>query len=130
MSTMLILFTINDIILSSSFGKSQSYKIENNEAKFNVIPNEFKLHPSYPNPFNPTTMIPYDIAKEALVTLTIIDILGREVATLVNENKRPGKYQILWNGRSKSHTQLPTGVYFVQLKANEFVSINKITLLK
>ena len=98
--------------------------------KFNVIPNEFKLHPSYPNPFNPTTMIPYDIATEALVTLTIIDILGREVATLVNENKRPGKYQILWNGRSNSHTQLPTGVYFVQLKADEFVSINKITLLK
>jgi len=125
-----IAIKIKNVVLSSSTGQSKTFTINNSLAELKVIPDEFNLHPSYPNPFNPTTMIPYDIAVESFVTISVIDILGREVATIVNENKLAGKHQIMWNGKSNAQMQLPTGIYFVKLKAGNFVSIQKITLLK
>jgi|GEM_PF-4427732 len=125
-----IVFEISDVVLSSAAGETQPYAIENSTAEFSGVPNEFMLYHSYPNPFNPTTTIPYDIASESFVTITIFDILGREVTTLVNEKKMPGKYQMRWNGKSNSYTQLSSGVYFVRLRAGSFTSLKKITLIK
>ena len=85
-------FKINDIILSSSTGETQQFTLQNSEAEFSVIPNEFLLYDNYPNPFNPSTTIRFDIASESFVSMKVIDILGREVVTLVNENKMPGKH--------------------------------------
>ena len=125
-----ISFKINDIILSSSTGETQQFTLQNSEAEFSVIPNEFLLYDNYPNPFNPSTTIRFDIASESFVSMKVIDILGREVVTLVNENKMPGKYQIRWSGKNNSYKQLPSGVYFVRLQAGSFTSLKKITLIK
>jgi hypothetical protein len=92
------------------------------------IPKEFCLEQNYPNPFNPTTTIKYripDIGTRHAVSLRIFNLLGREVATLVNENKPAGNYQVTWNASTMS-----SGVYFYQLKSGNFVETKKMLLLK
>ena len=121
---------LDEVLLSNSFGEMHDFTLKNSVAKYIAVPTEFALHNSYPNPFNPSTLIPYDIATESYVSIKIVDILGREVATLVNENKLPGKHQIRWFGKSNDFKQLPSGIYFVKLKAGSYTSLKKITLLK
>ena len=108
----------------------------------NNLPLEFAISQNYPNPFNPVTKIKYTIpntrsplpggAGGGLVTLKVYDVLGREVATLVNEYKQPGDYEVEFNANN-----LPTGVYFYKLKATpiggqagEFIQTKKMLLLK
>ena len=86
---------------------------------------EFALANNYPNPFNPSTIIKYTIPKQNFVELKIYDILGREVATLVNEEKSAGNYEINFNG-----SKLSSGVYFYRLQAGSFVSTKKFVMLK
>lgn len=91
------------------------------------IPSEFSLSQNYPNPFNPETTIEYSIPKAEFVTLKVFDILGKEVATLVNEFKQPGVYSSKFNTLRSS---LPSGIYFYGLKAGNFIKTNKMVLLK
>lgn len=90
-----------------------------------LIPLRFALLQNYPNPFNPTTTINYHIAEIGNVQLTIYDILGREVSTLINEVKTPGKYEVKFNG-----SNLSSGVYFYRLKAGSFIDTKKFVLIK
>ena len=85
----------------------------------------YALLQNYPNPFNPTTVIRYNIPKDGFVILKIYDILGREVKTLVNENKLQGRFEVSFNASS-----LASGVYIYQLRAGNFVSTKKLLLLK
>jgi photosystem II stability/assembly factor-like uncharacterized protein len=90
----------------------------------------FALSQNYPNPFNPVTIIKFEIPSQArndnaLVTLKVFDILGREIATLVNEEKPAGEYEVEFNG-----TNLPNGIYFYRLKAGSFVETKKMVLIK
>jgi len=87
--------------------------------------NNFSLSQNYPNPFNPSTKISYSIAAAGIVSLKIYDILGREVSTLVNEEKPVGRYEVNFNA-----SQLASGVYFYQIKAGDFVQTKKLMLLK
>jgi hypothetical protein len=95
------------------------------------VPTEFGLQQNYPNPFNPTTTIRYDVPKNAFVKLTIYDILGREVATLVNEVQTANRYSVKWNPAT-----LSTGVYFYRMEARSadgagnFVSVKKLLFMK
>lgn len=89
------------------------------------LPSHFLLSQNYPNPFNPTTTIIYSIPKQSLVTLKIYDILGREITTLVNEEKIAGTYKIDFNALS-----LASGVYFYRLEAGIYISTKKLILLK
>ncbi len=89
------------------------------------IPLSFELFSNYPNPFNPTTTISWQMPKAGLVTLKIYDVLGREVTTLVNEEVSAGKHETVFNANRFS-----SGVYFYQLKAGEFVSTKKMILIK
>jgi hypothetical protein len=89
------------------------------------IPLTTKLEQNYPNPFNPVTRIKYQLAAQAHVTLKVFDVLGREVATLVNEVKQPGSYTVQWDGSG-----VASGVYFYRLVAGEFQSIKKMIVLK
>lgn len=89
------------------------------------IPNKFNLSQNYPNPFNPNTKIDYSIPKKGFVSLKIFDILGREIKTLVNENKTVGNYSIDFNG-----TEFPSGVYFYKLTCNDFTDVKKMILIK
>ncbi|MBV6478425.1 MAG: hypothetical protein HGGPFJEG_01180 [Ignavibacteria bacterium] len=89
------------------------------------IPKGFGLSQNYPNPFNPTTNIKFDISKKSFVNLVIYDLLGKEVATLVNENLNAGSYQADWNAG-----EFPSGVYFYRLQAEDFVQTKSMVLLK
>jgi len=90
-----------------------------------LMHNRFILEQNYPNPFNPTTTIAYEITQQGFVTLKVYDILGREVATLVNEEKPSGNYEVEFGGIG-----LPSGVYFYTLKVGDFIQTRKMILLK
>jgi uncharacterized protein (DUF362 family) len=85
----------------------------------------FELQNCYPNPFNPTTTIRYHISKTSSVKLTVYDLSGREVATLVNEEKPTGTYTVPWNA-----AHLSSGVYFSKLTAGKFTQVKKMILIK
>jgi hypothetical protein len=89
------------------------------------IPDKFKLEQNYPNPFNPTTKIKFEIPKNSFVKLTVFDILGREIETLVNEKLNVGTYSISWDA-----DLYPSGVYLYKLKAGDFTYTKRMILIK
>lgn len=91
----------------------------------NAIPSEFDLSQNYPNPFNPVTLIKYQVSEASLVSIKVYDLIGREVANLVNEVKQPGNYQISFNAEN-----LASGIYFYKMIAGDFSSVKKMNLLK
>ena len=95
------------------------------EALSTDLPTNCSLDQNYPNPFNPTTIIAYDIPNTSHVTLVIYDILGRQVAQLVNGERTPGRYQATFNPGG-----LPSGVYFYKLQAGAYHDTKKLLLLK
>lgn len=96
----------------------------------NLIPSAYALEQNYPNPFNPSTTIRYALPNDANVTLKVYDITGREVATLVSEQKKAGTYEIRFDARNGSGRILSSGVYFYQIRAGEYVQTRKFVLLK
>ncbi len=94
------------------------------------VPNNFELEQNYPNPFNPTTYIHYAIARTADVSLQIFDINGREVKTLVNENRTTGKYTARWDGTDQAGKSVASGIYFYRLKSNEVTITKRMVLLR
>jgi photosystem II stability/assembly factor-like uncharacterized protein len=95
-----------------------------------VIPLKEKLFQNYPNPFNPSTQINYSISKSEFVTLKVYDVLGNEVAALVNEEKPAGAYTVRFNSHSDEGQNLSSGVYFYRLKAGSYISTKKLILMK
>jgi hypothetical protein len=89
------------------------------EEELPPLPNSIKLNQNYPNPFNPTTKLSFVVGHSSLVSLKVFDILGKEVATLVNEVKQPGEYEVEWNAES-----MPSGIYFYRI-STEKTSITK-----
>ncbi len=86
---------------------------------------KYELNNAYPNPFNPSTKISYSLKEEGLVTLKVYDILGKEIATLVNENKPAGIYEAEFNA-----SQLPSGMYIYKIQAGQFLDVKKMLLMK
>ena len=95
----------------------------------NELPKEFSLSQNYPNPFNPSTRIQYAISSRQFVSIKVYDVLGNEVAKLVDEYKPAGKYEIEFNPAS-SIKNLASGIYFYRLKAGDFVETKKMILIK
>jgi len=89
------------------------------------IPKQYSLSANYPNPFNPTTKIRYELPKRTKVRLRIYDLLSREVATLVDQEKPAGSYEVRWDASG-----FASGVYFYRLQAGGFVETKKLVLLK
>ncbi len=89
------------------------------------IPTSFSLFQNYPNPFNPSTNIKFVIPKSSFVNLKVYDILGREIVTLVNEEKTAGNYKVTFDAKN-----LASGIYFYRLKAGNYISVKKMILLK
>jgi len=89
-----------------------------------LIPSEYALEQNYPNPFNPSTTIKFHIPELNFVTLKVYDVLGNEIATLVNEKKSIGSFEIKFDA-----TGLPSGIYFYRLRAGSFVETKKMILL-
>ena len=101
-----------------------------NKKEIDEEPIDFSLEQNYPNPFNPSTKIKFKIPGQArndntMVTLKIFDVLGNEITTLVSEQKPAGTYEVEFNGNN-----LPSGIYFYQLKAGSFVETKKMVLIK
>ena len=95
------------------------------EEQIDEVPAEFLLMQNYPNPFNPSTKIRYSVPQSSNVIIKVFDILGNEIETLVNEEKSKGTYEITWYAAT-----LPSGVYFYQLKSNNYIATKKMVLLK
>jgi hypothetical protein len=93
------------------------------------MPSNFKLLQNYPNPFNPSTKIRFSISEFGFTKMTIYDVLGNEVVTLVNEVKPAGEYEVDFNTSTINHHP-SSGVYFYQLKAGSFVQTKKMILIK
>ena len=117
-------YKLKQIDYDGSFEYSQIVEVE--------IPlvNEFSLSQNYPNPFNPATRMQYTIpeavrGERQVVTLKVYNIVGREVATLVNEEKPIGGYEVEFDA-----TKLPTGIYFYQLKTGDFIQSRNMVLMK
>src|SRR5206468_5506902 len=91
----------------------------------NELPTVFKLYNNYPNPFNPETNIKYDVPVNSFVKLVIFDVLGKEITRLVNEQKSPGRYDIVWNASNYA-----SGPYFYKIEAGDFVEMKKMILVK
>jgi hypothetical protein len=89
------------------------------------LPEEFSLSQNYPNPFNPSTAIMFSLSQKVRATLRVYDMLGREVATLVDDERAAGNYSVIWDaGRHAS------GIYFYRLVAGDFVQTRKLMLVK
>ena len=97
-----------------------------------VNPTEFGISGNYPNPFNPSTTIEYNVEHSGHVALKIYDIMGRSVRTLVNEYKESGRpdYKVVWDGRDNSGQQVSAGLYLYTLKSNGMTSHAKMVLMK
>ena len=105
------------------------------------LPKGFTLAQNYPNPFNPTTRIQFSTDRAAQIQITVYDILGREIARLVNAEFFPGFYSVDWNGRNEQNSPMPSGIYYVRMAAHNlsaeseskdapYTSMRKMVLLK
>ncbi|NOZ04505.1 MAG: T9SS type A sorting domain-containing protein [FCB group bacterium] len=95
-----------------------------------ALPGKFGLHQNYPNPFNPVTTIQYDIPVTGEVQLTVYDVSGREIATLVNDRVAAGTHTVRWDGRNRDGGKVASGIYIYRLKADNYVQSKKLLLIK
>ncbi|MCU0413449.1 MAG: T9SS type A sorting domain-containing protein [Ignavibacteriaceae bacterium] len=122
-------YRLKQIDFDGSFEYSQEIEVEVS------APLTFSLEQNYPNPFNPCTVISYQLPVSGNVALKVYDILGNGVATLVDEYKPDGKYEVEFSAKSGSASggnaySLPSGVYFYQLRAGDYVAVKKMILLR
>jgi hypothetical protein len=108
-------FVLNNTLLSTDSG---------------IIPEVFALHQNYPNPFNPVTSLRYDIPEDAPVNITIYDMMGRIVRSLVNSKKAAGYHYIKWNATNNKNEPVSAGLYLYTIQAGEFTQTKKMVLLK
>jgi len=94
------------------------------------LPYKFALNQNFPNPFNPTTTIRYSLAKTSDVKVTIYNMMGQEVRTLINGNMNAGLYELVWNGRNGSNQKVASGVYLVKMVAGDFTQTRKMVLIR
>ncbi|NOZ03411.1 MAG: T9SS type A sorting domain-containing protein [FCB group bacterium] len=95
-----------------------------------VFPGKFNLYQNYPNPFNPVTTIQYDIPQAGDIKLTVYDLRGREVITLVNNKIAAGSYAVKWDGRNSTGDMVGSGIYLYRLEAENFSLSKKLVLIK
>ena len=94
------------------------------------IPKSYKLYQNHPNPFNPSTLLSYDLPKNSHVVLTIYNVMGAEICILVNERQQAGRHQFFWDGRNKAGNIVPTGLYLVTMQAGDFTATRKLVMIK
>ncbi|HXG38747.1 MAG TPA: T9SS type A sorting domain-containing protein [Bacteroidota bacterium] len=124
---------VPDLILGNYKGGLYFYYNKNTNWPVSVrnepgLPQKISLEQNYPNPFNPQTTIRYTLAEESQVTLTVLDLLGREVARLVQERQPPGAYSAVFD--VATHATLPSGIYFYRLKTGSLITTKKMLYIR
>ncbi|MCX6166179.1 MAG: T9SS type A sorting domain-containing protein [Ignavibacteriae bacterium] len=104
--------------------------VTNVENNYSNTPSEYKLFDAYPNPFNPSTNIKYQIANNSFISLKVYDVLGKEITTLVDEQQKPGAYTIKFSINLLTNNKIPSGIYFYRLTTDGFSETKKLILLK
>ena len=100
------------------------------EGEFGNNPTRFSLNNNFPNPFNPFTILHYTLPEQAHVTITIHDMLGREVKTLINQAQDAGYKSVIWDATNDYGKPVSAGIYLYQIQAGEYMQTNKMVLLK
>jgi hypothetical protein len=108
-----------------SFGVGKFGHITVDVSETKVLPSVFSLNQNYPNPFNPATSISFFVPKDGHVSLKVFDILGKEIATIVDRNMESGEHHYEWNA-----SDYASGIYFYRITAGDFVQTKKMMLLK
>ena len=120
-----VLYSKDSANVSQIWGRKKIILLGNLSKISNIVPDKYSLSQNYPNPFNPSTTIRFQIKDLNMTTLKVFDILGKEIATLVNEKLKPGEYEVIFNGST-----IPSGVYFYKLQSGNFTDTKKLVLLK
>lgn len=129
--TVEIRWTENNVQLFTNISVNTQYQITQGGDLITSVrtavqmPASTSLAQNFPNPFNPTTTISFSLFQEERVVLTVFDLLGREIATMVNEIRSPGNYAVVFSGE-----HLPSGIYFCRLSTNSYIDTKKMTLIK
>ena len=95
-----------------------------------LLPDEFALRQNYPNPFNPVTTLRYDLPEQTHVNITVYDMLGRKVRTILNQQQDPGYKSVIWNATNDYGKPVSAGIYLYQIQAGEYMQTKKMVLLK
>jgi hypothetical protein len=95
-----------------------------------LVPEDYTLAQNYPNPFNPSTVISFSLPVRSMVTLSIYDVLGRRIMTLLDEEQPPGTHWVGWDGTDERGVSMATGIYFYRIATGRFSSTRKMLLLK
>ncbi len=109
-------------VVVAVYGGYKPTDIKNN---IREVPNKFALSQNYPNPFNPSTIITYELGLTNFVNLSVYNVLGEKIKTLVNKQQKPGKYNIRFDANN-----LSSGIYFYKLKTNNFTQVKKMVIIK
>jgi hypothetical protein len=123
-------FAVIEYPLISAFVNGFYLPTKINESQVSSNPEQFHLYPNYPNPFNTSTVIRYDISELSFVSLEIYNLLGHRVKILVHSVQIPGQYQFFWDGRNEGGDLIPTGIYLCRLQAGSQKSVKKIAFIK
>ncbi len=126
----IVTFSLIDVVAVDHNGNSIPLSILPSDVsvdviKQNAIPTEFLLYQNFPNPFNPTTIIKYELSKRSSVKIILYDLLGREIKTLVNEEKEAGHHEVTFVAKD-----LSSGIYFYRMQAGDFIQTKRMILLK
>ena len=118
-------------------GEIEDYQVDIQQAstavddrKAGAEPSEFKLYPNYPNPFNPSTTIRFDLPQAAHVRLSVYNLMGQEIAVLAEGQRREGMHEVRWDAQDFRHMPVPSGVYLYRLEAASFRATGKLLLMK
>ena len=111
-------YAIEDMVVGTTMGELLDVLVT-------IIPDEYTLDRAYPNPFNPVTTLSFTLPVQSEVALSIYDIKGREVSTLIDANMEAGYHSVVWNA-----DEFSSGMYFVKMISGEFVNTQKLMLIK
>ena len=122
-------WAVSSVELGTPGQQNSSFDALSNDIN-ELLPSVFALHQNYPNPFNPSTNINYDLPEESHVTVTVFDIIGKHVKTLVQDNQSAGFKTIRWDGKNQNNENVAAGMYVYQIKSGLNVLSKKMILLR
>ena len=122
--------SVEGIKLAGADGSLVNVVARTTTSDVKVIPGEFALQQNFPNPFNPSTEIRYDLPEEGFVNLVVYNMVGQKVRTLRSETMQPGYHSMVWDGRNDVGSQVATGMYFYSIHTGSFQATKKMLFLK